>query len=289
MDTGISKYGGSNLTAPWDKTQDDNATSLKQITLSETEVSNALECNYKSVSDAFPKIDKLYADPTIPHQIYGLHSFVPAKGAVPDEHGVFGFIKFRGAFQTIEEADERAEFLVRHSDSYNEIYTSYVGRPFPVANKKEWAAQTKYVDPKEKASIMKKKVEEYTKTDTKKKIEEEKRIVEEINEREKKLLADSAGELCETAEEKYISLHVKRANLTHVYITTMKKLADIKNIIIKTRKEISDMESADPSVKDGYIERYMQARKEVGISEPKTDAESFVKYMGLDDTEALGF
>ena len=40
-------------------------------------------------------------------------------------------IKVRGSYETEDEADARAETLIRTVDSYHKIFTAFVGKPFP--------------------------------------------------------------------------------------------------------------------------------------------------------------
>ena len=112
----------------------------------------------------------MYADPQIPSQIYSLHSFVPSKGSTPDKNGVYGMVKFRGSFSSIQEANERSEYLIRNVDSYNSILTGYVGRPFPLTNNnKKYCTETNEVD-------VNKTTDEIVSKDIKSKRDEEKRV-----------------------------------------------------------------------------------------------------------------
>ena len=124
----------SSLTTPEDRNKDIKwKPDLSGTKLSEEEVVHALDgLNITSFTDKFPRIDRSYADPAILNQQIALISFIPAKGATPNENGIFGFAKIRGNFATPIEASERAEFLIRNVDSYHQIYHAYVGRPFPI-------------------------------------------------------------------------------------------------------------------------------------------------------------
>src|SRR5690606_2448601 len=203
----------SSLTAPWDRTEEEQVYKPKQIVLTEDQVSNALSELYtKDFTNKFPRVDRFYADPVLNSQVYCLHSFVPSKGAKPDERGVYGFVKFRGSFATQQEADERAEFLVRNVDSFNDVYTSYCGRPFPLTHNKAFVKETSEID-------VKKQISDIVSQDIKTKVAEERRIKDDLKEKEKKLLDENEKVLnnvpVETDEEKYTVLQVKRANLVH--------------------------------------------------------------------------
>lgn len=276
----------SSLTAPWDRTEEEQTYKPKQIVLSENEVSNALnELYIKDFTNKFPRVDRFYADPVLNSQVYCLHSFVPSKGAKPDERGVYGFVKFRGSFATQQEADERAEFLVRNVDSFNDVYTSYCGRPFPLTHNKAFVKETSEID-------VKKQISDIVSKDIKTKVAEERRIKDELKEKEKKLLEENDKVInnvpVETDEERYTVLQVKRANLVHVYVETKQKLEKIKESILKCRSEIEQFDETHPEIKDTYIEKYNQARELSGLDKVENDT-SYLKYMGYDDKEVLGF
>lgn len=276
----------SSLTAPWDRTKDSSDYTPKQVTLSEPEVAAAMsELCVKDLVEKFPRVDKFYADPVIHNQVYCLHSFVPTKGARPDEHGVYGFIKCRGTFSTQREADERAEFLIRNVDSFNDVFTSYCGRPFPATVDKKYAQETNEVD-------IKNQIVKAVSEDVKAKVMKDKQVKDEMFEREQKLLQDSKkaekGEQVETPMERYVTLHVKRANLVHVYLETQKNLAKVKKSLLEARDEIKEMDTANPEFQKDYMERYESARKEVGFDSIKMDG-TYLQYMGLNDAELLGF
>lgn len=270
----------SSLTAPWDRKDESEKYVPKQVTLTEAEVSAAMdELHVTDLVSKFPRVDKFYADPTVNSQVYCLHSFVPTKGASPDEHGVYGFVKCRGSFGTQQEADERAEFIIRNVDSFHEVYTSYCGRPFPLSLSKKFVQETKEVD-------IRNQIVKAVSEDVKAKVMKDKEIKEEIKEKEKKLLEE--GTKGESTDDRYITLQVKRANLVHVYMNTQKSLEKVKRSILACREEIKSLDSEHPEYKDAYMERYMSARKESGLDDIKSDT-SYLQYMGLNDEEVLGF
>ena len=166
----------SSLTAPWDKTGSQTVQKLSRP-LSDKEAEEAVaELSDTTLIKKFPQTERFYADPIYNNQMYCLHSFVPSKNATPDEHGVFGFMKCRGAFHNIEEANDRAEWIIRNVDSYHSIQTGYSGKPFPVCHDfKEFVAETHEVD-------IRKKAIETLSEDIKRKKEEERRDIADIRE-----------------------------------------------------------------------------------------------------------
>jgi len=119
--------------------------SVPPLTNSETEEAMK-QLNNTDFIRKFPSADRTYADPPIPMQNIALLSFVPAKGATPNENGVFGFAKVRGVYASPIEAEQRAEFLIRNVDSYHHLYHLYVGRPFPITSSSKYSAETKEID-----------------------------------------------------------------------------------------------------------------------------------------------
>jgi hypothetical protein len=221
----------------------------------------------------FPRIEKTYADPQLPSQIYCIHSFVPSKGATPDKNGLYGMVKFRGAFQSINEANERAEYLIRNVDSYNSILTGYVGRPFPLTDdNKKYCTETNEID-------INKKTDEVISKDIKSKRDEEKRTIKEIQAKEKKLIEDVKEKDIENNPEDmlehYTMLRVKRSQLIYTFNETVSKMNQMIKSLKSTEQQINKVDETNPEHKREYMERYNNARKECGLDKP----EHFMEYL----------
>lgn len=266
------------MTSPLDK-DNSQPSALTRDTLDDNMLPNAVE--HLVIKDnlvKFNRYDRLYADPQIPNQNICLHSFVPAKGATPDQDGVYGMIKVRGVFTSEQEANQRAEFLIKNNDSYHRIYHSYVGRPIPLSHNPRWVADTKEVD-------VTNKMGQTLQEDMKDKKQEEKRDMEDIKKREKNLLEDvKKTEQQVDPEEKYTVARVKKAQLVWTYLQSLKKIEEMKTLIINARSLVDKMDQEYPLFKTTYFEKYDQARKDAGV--PMED-DSFIKYM-VEDVD-LGF
>jgi len=248
--------------------------------LTEDQVSMAIKAlDNTSFVDKFPKIERRYADPLIALQQIGLISWVPAKGATPNEQGVYGFAKLRGNFATEIEASEKAESLIRNVDSYHQIYHTYVGRPFPLTNNPKYVSETTEVD-------IRKGTTESISNNVKNKKDEEQRVTDEIKERQEMLLKDTTEKTEDDPYELYTTLRVKKAQISWTYLETKKKLDEMKDIIIKTRSEIEDLDNKSDEYKKKYFEKYMEARRESGLSD-KQHEDNFIKFM-VEDAD-LGF
>lgn len=254
--------------------------SLNHPPLTEKELGEALGSKVKSLM--FPQIDRQYADPPLMNQKICLVSFIPSSGARPDSDNIYGMMKVRGVFATEEEANERAEMLIRNHDSYHEIFHAFVGRPFPVTNEEGFEKELQTID------IRKKTVKLISEDILNKKREEEKEV-REMQDREKNLLDQSKRakeDLPEDPYEIYITDQVKRAQLIWTYRETMKKCLQMKDIIKTTNETIAKTEADHPEFLDQYRDKYMAARKEAGLEE-KQDDDSFIKYLGVDQLPGL--
>jgi len=213
-------------------------------------------------------------DPIYNNQLYNLHSFVPSKDAVPDKDGVFGFIKIRGSFHSLDECNSYAEKIIREIDDKYPILTTYAGRPFPVCINTE-----KYTLEKTEIDLNSKVKDVYEKDEQSKKSADMKKY-KELQEREKKLLEDvdpnKEIDLC----DEYTMQMTKRAQMIYTYLDYKEKILKIRDIIEKTHIYILKLDEEYPEFKLQYMNRYLDARKESGI--PVTD-ESFIKYMGCEN------
>jgi len=245
--------------------------------LTEEETSSAFSCLVKDIR--FSQVDRQYADPPLSGQKYVLVSFVPSKGATPDADNIFGMMKVRGVFGTEEEANERSEFLIRNIDSYHDIYTAFVGRPFPVTTTDGFSQNVKTID-------IRKKTTELISEDILSKKYQEKNEMEEIQRREKELLSESKKAQNNEPEDPfdvYIRLQVKKAQILWTYHETKKKMIQMQDIIHNSKEEIRELDQENPDFLERYREKYMEARRQSGI---KDDDDSFLKYLGKDLEES---
>ena len=271
----------NSLTSPLDRTGAVYKSNTGAPPLTESELASAMTAlNDTSLVDKFPRVERQYADPPIPLQTYSLISFVPSKGATPDADGIFGFAKVRGSYATPTEATERSEFLIRNVDSYHKIFHAYTGRPFPITLDDKYCANTEEIDIRKKAT-------ETISEDVKTKRDQQKKDMEDIKEREKRLLEESKPDYQEDPFERYIVLRVKKAQLVWGYKNTLEQLTKMKDIIIKTRLEIEEQDKINPDFSSNHYDRYMTARRDAGLSDDMSTEDNFIKYL-CEDID-LGF
>lgn len=236
------------------------------------------DLNNDKIFKKYPRVDRTYADPPVSMQNVGLFSFIPAKGATPNEKGFYGFAKLRGNFATEIEAQQRSEYLVRNVDSYHQIFHTHVGRPFPLTEESKYSAEVDEID-------LKKQMTESISTSIKKKKQEDEQEIRQMKEREEEMLKASEraknGEVTEEDEyDNYITMKVKKAQLTWTYLEHMKKMEEIEKILVDTRITIEDVEKDHPDYQKTYFDKYKTARKDAGIDEDDSKLEeSFMKYL----------
>lgn len=263
----------SSLTAPADKNIKFQAV---KTSLSDAEVEEAKNVLQKDIR--FAQVEQHFADPPQFGQKITLVSFIPSKGARPDKDNIYGMMKVRGVYATEDEANERAEFLIRNVDSYHEIYHCHVGRPFPITTSEIFSNEIKSIDIKQKTTDI---ISEDILTQKK----NDRQQIEEMKQKEKALLDESKrAQNNEPADpfETYITEQVKRAQLLWTYVETQKKMETMKENIEKASHTIKEYDTEHPEYYEKYKERYYQARKEAGLPDDGSDENSFIKYLGLD-------
>jgi hypothetical protein len=239
--------------------------------LSDAETKQVMDVGYINIKNLCH--ERKYTDPRIPGQTYSLHSWVPSPGATPDEDGIYGMIKIRGTFSSMEEANEKAEDLIRNHDSYHKIYHGWVGKPLPLTVKSDFSGTVEEID-------IQQKVSKIVRADIKDKRQQEKQQVKHIRERERNL-KEAVEQEAADPYEKYTCLRVKKAQVIWGYMEHRKKLGEMTDVFEKTLAEVKEMDEEDSDYAARYYDRYMEARRSAGIPDDKND-QSFMKYLNTD-------
>ena len=125
-------------------------------------------------------------------------------------------IKIRGTFASIEEANDKAEDLIRNHDSYHKIYSGWVGKPLPLTTKSDWSDKIEEID-------IKQKISKIVREDIKEQRKKEKKEVQEIRERERNL-KEAVEQEATDPYEKYTCLRVKKSQIIWGYLEHRKKI-----------------------------------------------------------------
>jgi hypothetical protein len=215
---------------------------------------------------SFPQVNRKFCDPD--HQSeprFALFSFIPAENVQPNQHGFYGVAKIRGAFFTSNEADERAEELIRNVDSTNSIFTCRIGAPIPLIARGK-AENLSEID-------LRQNTEKVISDNVRAKREQEKREIAEIEERSAALRKDVESVPDEL--DKYIEQRVKLAHLRYAIVEHTEKLEECKKLESKVR---DILRVAAPQHENAYLEKYMKSRRDAHIPED-TDMKYFMKYI----------
>jgi len=270
----------SSLSAPADGGNTSYTGNLRRTNLEGQELEAAVNELINDSTNLYKKTEKRYSDPPLDGQTFSLHSFIPSQGATPDKDGVFGMVKFRGGFRSLQEATVKSEQLIESHDSYHKIFIGLVGHPLPLTLSSDYTKEVNEID-------IQKKVSATLAEDVKAKRIEEKSKVNEIREREK-TLKESVEQEATDPYEKYTCLRVKKAQVIWGYLEHRKKLTEMKDVFLKTLEEIQEMDEEDPDYDVKYRSRYEEARESAGIPEDKDDR-SFMRYLDSDVSDLENF
>jgi hypothetical protein len=243
-----------------------------------------LEIAFKDLYvDKYLKVDRKYNDPDINGQTYSLFSFTPSSTATPDQHGLYGFVKVRGTFPRLEEAEEKAKELIQKF-STNKIFVCKTGTPTPL---QEGLNNTENIveidDAKRDADCV--RFQELAKEQGLK----EQQAMEEIKQQEEKLKRDVQQDPNDKEPlQIYLELIHKRATCAYLYTQHKEKLEETKNIIIAAREKIADMDIEHPELKEEYMEHYQESCRKNGIDKANDPMALYIKNFVGNDSD-LGF
>lgn len=215
----------------------------------------------------FSKLNRRYIDPPLINQKFALLSFIPTQEAKPDKDGFYGFVKIRGSFNTIEEAEAQSETIIRDVDSCNSVFTCNIGHPVPLCVS-GYAESVNEINLQDKTEeTIAKNVREKRKQDAKE--------IENLKEREEELRKD----VVETnPEDEYITKRVKLATLKFTFNEYIKKAKECNKLKKDCEKDLIRLCKENPEYEERYMERYFESRKKAGLTD---DAEmpGFMVYM----------
>ena len=201
-------------------------------------------------------------DPPIMAQTFGLFSFVASGEQTRTKYNVFGTVKLRGNYATIEDAEAAAEEIVRRVDSNNHIFICRVGQSVPLTNQIKYTDNLKNVDLNE--------VVEQTERDNQRaRQQQERKNKEEVKSREEEMRVQSTDAPDDIDPlQAYCLLQGKRAYLEMRLEQEAKNIEDkIKPPLAKVKAEVAAADLEHPEFKDLYKEQILSARRAVGIKD----------------------
>jgi len=225
------------------------------------------------ISMSYPKTSKLFKDPPINGQHFGLYSFTPSRGAKPDEQGFYGTVNFRGAFQNMVDADDYSKYLIKEVNSYAVINYCPIGFPTPLTTDRDRFAVLAEID-------VRKKVEGIQKEEIATRKKEEQQQINEVMEQQERLYQDVKDDRNSLDDdiEFYTQLRVKKANLLNHQDSLEEKMKEALELVAKVEQEVADMDARYPEYKDQFKVKYEASLKICNI---KIEDSPILKYLGL--------
>lgn len=207
----------------------------------------------------FPSIERLQVDPPIPRQDWSLFSF---KFLPKPINGVYGFLKFRGAFATEDAWITHAKNLIKTVDSKNRIWPFPHGEWYPITNNEEYAKETLEVQQQEElANIFNQKESEEQKAAAQR--------VKNIQKRESKLMEESRRKTADTDSLEYHAQRVMHLQQTEQWLEAIrKKKRDLLKALKKCKEDIEDVSARHPEHTRELIDAEItRMREEIGLEE----------------------
>ena len=213
----------------------------------------------------FPRTEKLPVDPPIPGQNYGLFSFKLLPKPID---GVFGFLKFRGAFNTTDEYTAHAENIIRTVDSKHRLFPYPQGRWFPLTDDPKWAQGVEEVTEKdtgEKNAFKKNTLSDIYREEDQVQSAKERNRIKEIKEREKILIEESQrGEDTESLHH-YANKVMQLEQINTWLVELRKRKRDLTNALSKTSSEVERIKSEHPEYQNQVADEIKRIRQEIGL------------------------
>lgn len=222
----------------------------KELTTAQTNVAS------QQLIVQFPKIERLPVDPPIAGQNYGLFSF---KFLPKPLNGVYGFLKFRGAFATEQEWEAHAKNIIRTVDSKHHIWPYQQGRWMPITTNEEFAQETLEVSQHEELRNL------YHGRETAEQRQEANRV-REIKSRERKLMEEtSTKETNKETIDYYAQQVMKVQQLTGWLEDMRKRKRDMLKALKSGKKEIKALDEIHPEFKYQVQAKINEIRAEIGL------------------------
>ena len=224
------------------------------------------------------------ADPIPPQQNFCLHSFIPSPGAKPDADGVFGVVRFRGAFMTDADADAWATDLIRIHGCTSGIYVGYVGRDFPLTESKlDFVPEVREHD-------LKQKVDRISKDSARAAREDEAKARREIEERQAALVAPPDPDYEKTLHH-YTTVQTKIATLKYNLAEIEKKRVELTAVQVQNEKVIRLLNAEFPAFRTQFVGEYELEMEKVGLKDSPLLVylrEQEREQQGLDEEKVAG-
>lgn len=182
---------------------------------------------------------------------------------------VNGVAKIRGAYMTLQEAEARAEEIVRDIDSSNSVFTCIMGVPFPLVSE-GMAEEVTRVD-------LQQQTEQTISENVRRQRLNAQKEMEAIKMREEELMRNVEKDPDAVDLDKYTVHRVKLAHLRYSIQQHTEKSAECVENEKKCVELLLEMKNKHPEFEEAFMEKYMAGRKAANI--PEDQVSGFMKYL----------
>ena len=211
---------------------------------------------YKALVVRFPKVERLPVDPPIAGQSTALFSF---KFLPKPVNGVYGFLKFRGAFASQPEWEAHAKNIIRTVDSKHHIWPYQQGRWMPITTNDDFIQETLDVGQNDEV------VNIYNQRETEEQ-KQQSHAVKEIKSRERKLMEEAQRKEHDNSSLDYYAQQVMKIQQLTSWLEMMRKRKhDMLKALQSGREEITRVETDHPEYKDQVNAKIRSIKEEVGL------------------------
>lgn len=224
---------------------------------------------FKELVVKFPKIERLPVDPPLAGQNVGLFSF---KFLPKPVNGVYGFLKFRGAFASQPEWESHAKSIIRTVDSKHHIWPYQQGRWMPITTNEEFAQETLEVSQQEEI------VNIYNQRES----DEQKReaqSVREVKSRERQLMTEAQKKELDKTTLDYYAQQVMKVQQLQTWLEQMRKRKrDMLKALKSGREEMQRVENEHPEYREQVDDKIIAIKESIGLdADAPIDGPSFTK------------
>lgn len=224
---------------------------------------------FKELVVKFPKIERLPVDPPLAGQNFGLFSF---KFLPKPVNGVYGFLKFRGAFTSQPEWESHAKSIIRTVDSKHHIWPYQQGRWMPITTNEEFAQETLEVSQQEEI------VNIYNQRESDEQKREAQRV-REVKSRERQLMTEAQKKELDKTTLDYYAQQVMKVQQLQTWLEQMRKRKrDMLKALKAGRDEMQRVESEHPEYRDQVDDKIIEIKESIGLdADAPIDGPSFTK------------
>lgn len=224
------------------------------MSLTEAEV----EAGFKELVRKFPRIERLPVDPPIAGQNTGLFSFKLLPKPV---NGIYGFLKFRGAFATDTDWENHAKNIIRTVDSKHTLWPYPQGHWYPITTNEDYAKETLEVNEKDEI------VDTYNNKETEENKEKSKQV-RDIKRREQKLLEESKQKFTNKESLDYYATKVMMVQQLESWLNDVRKRKrDMIKALKGSQEEIERLNELKPEYKEQVVEKIKELKEGLGLDE----------------------